>query len=142
MLFRSGVVAPELGWNDYAGLDMKGKTAVILINDPGFATDDPTLFKGRALTYYGRWTYKFEEAARQFLMAKVPTIFPGPLVLWAWNEKAAKKAAAIRHLYNTIKECVTPQQHAMLIPMPDYRPKYPKINPEVEINPNHPNLTI
>lgn len=60
-----GVVAPEYGWNDYAGVDMKGKTALILINDPGFATDDPTLFKGRALTYYGRWTYKFEEAARQ-----------------------------------------------------------------------------
>lgn len=83
-----------------------------------------------------------EEAARQFLMARVPTIFPGPLVLWAWNEKAAKKAAAVRHLYETIKECVTPEQKAMLIPMPDYRPKYPKINPEIEINPNHPNLTI
>ena len=83
-----------------------------------------------------------EEAARQFLMARVPTIFPGPLVLWAWNEKAAKKAAAVRHLYETIKECVSPEQKAMLIPMPDYRPKYPKINPEVEINPNHPNLTI
>ena len=60
-----GVVAPEYGWNDYAGVDMRGKTAVILINDPGFATDDPKLFKGRAMTYYGRWTYKFEEAARQ-----------------------------------------------------------------------------
>jgi hypothetical protein len=83
-----------------------------------------------------------EEAARQFLMASVPTIFPGPLVLWAWNEKAAKKATAIRHLYETIKECVSPGQKAMLIPMPDYRPKYPKINPEIEINPNHPNLTI
>jgi hypothetical protein len=84
----------------------------------------------------------YEEAARQFLMAKVPTIFPGPLVLWAWNEKAAKKATAIRHLYNTLKDCVQPGQKPMLIPMPDYRPKYPKINPEVEINPNHPNLTI
>jgi Zn-dependent M28 family amino/carboxypeptidase len=60
-----GVVAPEMGWDDYAGLDMKGKTAVILINDPGFATGDESLFRGRALTYYGRWTYKFEEAARQ-----------------------------------------------------------------------------
>lgn len=83
-----------------------------------------------------------EAAARQFLMAKVPTIFPGPLVLWAWNEKAAQKATAIRHLYETIKESVTSSQKAMLIPMPDYRPKYPKIDPEVEINPNHPNLTI
>lgn len=84
-----------------------------------------------------------EQTARQFLSAKVPTIFPGPLVLWAWNEKAAKKAKAVRHLYETIKECVDSKvQQAMLIPMPDYRPKYPKIDPEVEINPNHPNLTI
>ena len=84
-----------------------------------------------------------EQAAREFLAAKVPTVFPGPLVLWAWNEKAAKKAKAVRHLYETIKECVDPKlQQAMLIPMPDYRPKYPKINPEIEINPNHPNLTI
>jgi Zn-dependent M28 family amino/carboxypeptidase len=60
-----GVTAPEFGWDDYAGVDMKGKTAVILINDPGFATNDETLFRGRAMTYYGRWTYKFEEAARR-----------------------------------------------------------------------------
>jgi len=60
-----GVVAPEYGWNDYAGVDMRGKTAVILINDPGFVTNDPELFRGRAMTYYGRWTYKLEEAARQ-----------------------------------------------------------------------------
>ncbi len=58
-----GIVAPEYGWNDYAGLDMHGKTAVILINDPGFR--DPALFKGRKMTYYGRWTYKYEEAMRQ-----------------------------------------------------------------------------
>lgn len=61
-----GVNAPELGWNDYSGIDMKGKTAVILINDPDYAmaTEDGP-FKGRRMTYYGRWTYKFEEAARQ-----------------------------------------------------------------------------
>jgi Zn-dependent M28 family amino/carboxypeptidase len=59
-----GVTAPESGWDDYAGLDMHGKTAVILVNDPGFATQDASLFRGRAMTYYGRWTYKFEEAAR------------------------------------------------------------------------------
>lgn len=75
-----------------------------------------------------------EVAARKFLEAKVPTIFPGPLVLWHWNEKAAKKAKAIRELAIEIP--------ARLIPMADYRPKYPKIDPEVEINPNHPNLTI
>ena len=60
-----GVVAPEQNWNDYAGLDVKGKTVVVLVNDPGFYGHDETLFKGRALTYYGRWTYKYEEAARQ-----------------------------------------------------------------------------
>jgi Zn-dependent M28 family amino/carboxypeptidase len=61
-----GVVAPELGWNDYAGIDMKGKTAVILINDPDYAMEgEQGIFKGRRMTYYGRWTYKFEEAARQ-----------------------------------------------------------------------------
>ncbi|HEX7964469.1 MAG TPA: M28 family metallopeptidase [Gammaproteobacteria bacterium] len=60
-----GVVAPEYGWNDYAGLDVKGKTVVVLVNDPGHERDDPKLFEGRAMTYYGRWTYKYEEAARQ-----------------------------------------------------------------------------
>ena len=60
-----GIVAPEYGWNDYKGIDWKGKTAVILVNDPGFATQDSTLFKGNTMTYYGRWTYKYEEAARQ-----------------------------------------------------------------------------
>ena len=60
-----GVVAPEYNWNDYDGVDVAGKTVVILVNDPGFATKDPDLFNGNAMTYYGRWTYKYEEAARQ-----------------------------------------------------------------------------
>lgn len=61
-----GVVAPEYNWDDYAGVDVKGKTVVVLINDPGNedANPDPKFFKGREMTYYGRWTYKFEEAAR------------------------------------------------------------------------------
>ncbi len=59
-----GVVAPEYGWNDYEGLDVEGKTVVMLVNDPGYARGDE-LFKGKAMTYYGRWTYKFEEAGRQ-----------------------------------------------------------------------------
>ncbi|SFD20212.1 Zn-dependent amino-or carboxypeptidase, M28 family [Chitinophaga sp. CF118] len=58
-----GIVAPEYNWNDYEGLDVKGKTVVVMVNDPGFY--DKTLFKGKTMTYYGRWTYKFEEAARQ-----------------------------------------------------------------------------
>jgi Zn-dependent M28 family amino/carboxypeptidase len=60
-----GAVAPEYGWDDYADVDVTGKTVVVLVNDPGFATQDPDLFRGNAMTYYGRWTYKFEEGARQ-----------------------------------------------------------------------------
>jgi len=60
-----GIVAPEYGWDDYKNLDVKGKTVVVLINDPGLYTGNPDLFKGREMTYYGRWTYKFQEAARQ-----------------------------------------------------------------------------
>ncbi|MFD0794796.1 M28 family metallopeptidase [Mucilaginibacter litoreus] len=59
-----GVVAPEFGWNDYKGLDVKGKTVVVLVNDPGFKAPEK-LFKGDTMSYYGRWTYKYEEAARQ-----------------------------------------------------------------------------
>ncbi|GGX58658.1 hypothetical protein GCM10011309_05040 [Litorimonas cladophorae] len=60
-----GVNAPEYGWNDYDRIDVTGKTVVMLVNDPGFATKDDALFKGNAMTYYGRWTYKYEEAGRQ-----------------------------------------------------------------------------
>ncbi|HEY5802944.1 MAG TPA: M28 family metallopeptidase [Lysobacter sp.] len=60
-----GVNAPEQNWNDYAGVDVKGKTVVMFVNDPGFHGQDPKLFEGKRMTYYGRWTYKFEEAARQ-----------------------------------------------------------------------------
>ena len=60
-----GVVAPEHNWNDYKGVDVKDKVVMVLVNDPGFNSKDSTLFKGSEMTYYGRWTYKFEEAARQ-----------------------------------------------------------------------------
>src|SRR5690606_34016147 len=60
-----GIVAPEYGWNDYEGIDMTGKIAVVMVNDPGFYLKDENMFTGNAMTYYGRWTYKYEEAARQ-----------------------------------------------------------------------------
>jgi len=60
-----GIVAPEYAWNDYAGLDVHGKTVMVLIDDPGYATKDPKVFKGGTMTYYGRWEYKIEEAERQ-----------------------------------------------------------------------------
>lgn len=80
-----GINAPELGWNDYAGIDMKGKVAVILVNDPDYASaTEEGPFKGRRMTYYGRWTYKFEEAARQGARAAliVHDTFPAA---YGWN---------------------------------------------------------
>jgi Zn-dependent M28 family amino/carboxypeptidase len=59
-----GIDAPRWQWNDYQGVSVKGKTVIVLVNDPGDATGDPQLFNGRAMTWYGRWVYKYEEAAR------------------------------------------------------------------------------
>lgn len=72
--------------------------------------------------------------ARKIATAKTPVFFPGPLVLWNWRDGVAEKAAAVRRLAEV--------SGAKIIPMPDYRPKYPMIDPAVEVNPNHPNLTI
>ena len=60
-----GIIAPEYNWNDYEGLDVKGKTVVVLVNDPGLDSGRDDFFTGNAMTYYGRWRYKYEEAARQ-----------------------------------------------------------------------------
>jgi len=60
-----GVNAPEYDWNDYEGLDVTGKTVVILVNDPGFENPESGKFQGTTMTYYGRWSYKYEEASRQ-----------------------------------------------------------------------------
>ncbi len=73
-----GINAPERNWNDYAGVDVRGKTVVILVNDPGYATQDAELFNGNAMTYYGRWTYKYEEAARQGAAAALIVHETGP----------------------------------------------------------------
>lgn len=60
-----GIVAPEYKWNDYAGINVKGKVVLVMVNDPGLGSGDPAFFKGNTMTYYGRWTYKYEEAERQ-----------------------------------------------------------------------------
>lgn len=60
-----GADAPEYDWNDFRDTDVSGKTIVVLVNDPGFYTQDSALFKGNTMTYYGRWRYKFEEAERK-----------------------------------------------------------------------------
>ena len=84
-----GIVAPEAGWNDYEGLDVKGKYVVALVNDPGLV--DSTLFRGKILTYYGRWTYKIEEARRQgaagILLVHTPesATYPWTTVLSGWT---------------------------------------------------------
>tara|TARA_A100000164_G_scaffold378549_1_gene420427 strand:+ start:614 stop:2257 length:1644 start_codon:yes stop_codon:yes gene_type:complete len=86
-----GIVAPEYNWNDYDGIDVRGKTVVILINDPGFATGKLRLFNGISMTYYGRWTYKFEEAARQGAAAAIiiheeePAAYPWSVVENSWQ---------------------------------------------------------
>lgn len=74
------------------------------------------------------------KVAEKLVAAKNPVFFPGPLILWNWKEGVAEKATALKELAEAVG--------AKIIPMPDYRPKYPMINPAVEVNPNHPNLTI
>jgi len=86
-----GVVAPEYDWNDYEGVNVGGRTVVILVNDPGFATQDEALFNGNAMTYYGRWTYKYEEAARQGAAGVIiihetePAGYPWEVVESSWT---------------------------------------------------------
>lgn len=86
-----GAVAPEYDWNDYDDQDFTGKTVIILVNDPGFATQDPDLFNGKAMTYYGRWTYKYEEAARQHAAAAIvvhetaPAAYGWDVVANSWS---------------------------------------------------------
>ena len=86
-----GIVAPEYNWNDYEDLDVKGKIVVVLVNDPGFGGDDSTFFKGNTMTYYGRWTYKYEEAARQgakgclVVHNTVPAGYPFQVLQNTWN---------------------------------------------------------
>jgi Zn-dependent M28 family amino/carboxypeptidase len=86
-----GINAPERDWNDYAGIDVTGKTVVMLVNDPGFATQDEALFNGNTMTYYGRWDYKYEEAARQGATAAIivhetaPAAYPWEVVTGSWS---------------------------------------------------------
>lgn len=86
-----GIIAPEYNWNDYEGLDVKGKIVLVFVNDPGFGLGDSTFFKGNNMTYYGRWTYKFEEAARQgakgclVIHDDVPASYPFAVPQISWN---------------------------------------------------------
>ncbi len=79
-----GINAPEEGWNDYKGMDLKGKVLVMMVNDPAPTAAEPNRFNGKGLTYYGRWTYKFEEAARQGA-AGVLLIHTDPSASYGWS---------------------------------------------------------
>lgn len=86
-----GIDAPEVGWDDFGDVDVEGKVLLILVNDPPATPDEPELFGGRAMTYYGRWTYKFEEAARQGALAALivhetePAGYPWSVVRSSWS---------------------------------------------------------
>ena len=94
-----GIVAPEYGWDDYKGLDVRGKTLLMLINDPPIPDpNDPSkldekMFKGRAMTYYGRWSYKYEIAAQKGAAAAViihetePAAYPYSVVRTSWSKE-------------------------------------------------------
>jgi Zn-dependent M28 family amino/carboxypeptidase len=88
-----GIVAPEYSWNDYANLDVHGKTVVVLANDPGYASKDPTVFKGNAMTEYGRDAYKAEEAARQGAQG-VLLIHDAAVTGYGWNALQATWSGA------------------------------------------------
>jgi Zn-dependent M28 family amino/carboxypeptidase len=77
-----GITAPEYSWDDYKGYDLKGKVALLFVNEP--ISDDPNFFKGKALTYYGRWTYKYEETARRGALATL-IIHRTDLASYGWE---------------------------------------------------------
>jgi Zn-dependent M28 family amino/carboxypeptidase len=77
-----GITAPEYKWDDYKGVDLKGKVALLFVNEP--TSDDPKFFKGKALTYYGRWTYKYEETARHGAVATL-IIHRRDLASYGWE---------------------------------------------------------
>lgn len=106
-----GIVAPEYKWNDYSGIDVKGKTVVILINHPGNEDPhpDPNLFKGKAMTYYGRWTYKFEEAARHGAAAAIIVHETGPAA-YGWQ--------VVRNSYSGARSwLVSADKNATMVPI-------------------------
>ena len=86
-----GAIAPENEWNDFQGIDVQGKYLMILVNDPPASPSEPDLFGGVAMTYYGRWTYKYEEAARQGALGAIivhetePAGYPWSVVRGGWS---------------------------------------------------------
>ena len=102
-----GINAPEYGWNDYADVKVKNKVVVMLFNDPGFATEDSALFRGRAMTYYGLWEYKFEEAARRGARAAILVHDFETAVGLPWTE--VQKVWGGQQLWLSKRDMVTPR---------------------------------
>ena len=108
-----GIVAPEYQWNDYAGVDMKGKIALVMVNDPPATSAEPSLFGGDALTYYGRWTYKYEEAARQGAAGAIlihtteSATYPWQVVQSSWSGTQYSVAPAAGEPVLSLKAWVT-----------------------------------
>ncbi len=113
-----GINAPERDWNDYAGVDVSGKTVVVLVNDPGFATQDPALFNGNTMTYYGRWDYKYAEAARQgaagvlIVHETAPAAYPWEVVENSWSGAKIGLTASDRNLDKVAVEGWLPLEQA------------------------------
>jgi Zn-dependent M28 family amino/carboxypeptidase len=107
-----GTVAPEYGWDDYQGVDVEGKTVVMLINDPGFINRGED-FNGSAMTYYGRWTYKFEEAARQgaegaiIIHQTAPASYPWGTVRASWSGPQFILAAGANNDFVDVQSWIT-----------------------------------
>jgi Zn-dependent M28 family amino/carboxypeptidase len=105
-----GIVAPEYGWNDYKNIDVKNKIVMVLVNDPGFGTEDEALFKGNTMTYYGRWTYKFEEAARQGALGTlivhntIPAGYGFNVIQNSWNAAKLYLDSRGKEIYNPVFE--------------------------------------
>jgi Zn-dependent M28 family amino/carboxypeptidase len=105
-----GIVAPEFQWNDYAAVDVRGKTVLVLIGDPGHAAGDPAVFKGNALSYYGRWAYKFAEAARHgaagvlLIHDAVPLGFGWNAVVNTWTGPQLELASSDGHANRVLLE--------------------------------------
>ena len=105
-----GVVAPEYGWDDYKDVDVKGKTILMLINDPAIPDPldgsklDDKMFKGRAMTYYGRWSYKYEIAAEKGAVAAIiihetePAAYPYSVVISSWSKENFEIDAANKNM--------------------------------------------
>jgi len=116
-----GIVAPEFGWNDYEGIDVRGKIVLIMVNDPPAPAHEPQLFGGEALTYYGRWTYKYEEAARQGAAGAIlihtteSATYPWQVVQSSWSGTQYSLPAAAGEPALALKAWVTEEAARRLV---------------------------